>query len=453
MNNILPADFIESIKSLSFFDFEKYVNSFNEKTPVSIRINPKKISFPKLEKVKWSDFGYYIEERPEFILDPFWHCGTYYVQEAGSMFIEEILKQLDVLHNDLKILDLAAAPGGKSTHLLSLINENSILVSNEIIQKRARILEENLIRWGAGNFILTNNKPSDFSNFSDEFDIVLVDAPCSGEGMFRKDVNTISEWSEDNVNNCSIRQLDILEDICHTIKENGYLIYSTCTFNVKENEEVINKFIEKYDFEIIDINVSIYNEIVKNNKTLRFIPGISKSEGFVVTVLQKKYSDEKKHFKFKKVTETDNPFPDLIRIKKENLKFYNYQDNIHLFNNKNKDFLDKIISNLKVLTFGNKIAKSNLKNKSILLPDYNLSTSFYIEKDKQYELTDEDALRYLKGEVLRIDLKEKGYYFVTYKYQSIGLINNLQNRANNLYPDYCRIKKQVSYNEPIKSFF
>lgn len=453
MNNTLPADFIESIKSLSFFDFDKYINSFTEKTPVSIRINPKKVSSLKLEKVKWSDLGYYLEERPEFILDPFWHSGTYYVQEAGSMFIEEILKQLGVLDNDIKILDLAAAPGGKSTHLLSLINDNSLLVSNEIIPKRASILEENLIRWGADNFILTNNKPSDFRNFSDEFDVVLVDAPCSGEGMFRKDVNTISEWSEDNVNNCSIRQLDILEDICHTIKENGYLIYSTCTFNLKENEEVIMKFTSKYDFEIIDINVSYFNEIVKNNNTLRFIPGITKSEGFVVTVLQKKYSDEKKNYKFKKITETDNPFPDLISIQSENLIFYNYQDNINLFNKENKDFLDKIISNLKVLTFGNKIAVSNLKNKSILLPDYNLATSVNISKHKMYEINDEDALRYLKGEVLRIDLKEKGYYFVTYKNQPIGLINNLLNRANNLYPDYFRIKKQVSYYEPIKSFF
>lgn len=458
MKNTLPIEFITLTKENNLFNYNRFLNSFEEQIPVSIRLNIKKNNgfiSNNIDKVLWSDFGYYLQERPEFIIDPAWHSGNYYVQEAGSMFIEEIFKQLGVLSKSLKVLDLAAAPGGKSTHILSLISDDSILVSNEVIPKRASILEENLIRWGADNFILTNNKPSDFNNFSDEFDVIIVDAPCSGEGMFRKDKNSISEWSVENVENCQVRQGQILEEISHSLKENGFLIYSTCTFNTKENEEVIDNFLKNHNYELIDITLSKYDNIIKNKGTIRFVPGNTKSEGFTVTVLKKKYRDTPNIKKYKLIEETQNPFLDLVKENKEYLKFYKLDNEIFLFSKFYKQFLEKVNEELNIVTFGNKIAKLISKDKSanklVYTPEHNLATAINIEKLKKYELSDEETLKYLKGEVLRINLQEIGHYFVCYKSFTIGIINNLQNRANNLYPDKFRIKKQVSFYEPIKS--
>ena len=195
----------------------------NSEIPVSIRVNPNKIqqTLP-YEKVQWCSHGYYLPKRPIFTLDPLFHAGAYYVQEAASMFLEQIVAPYT--YKPVKVFDVCAAPGGKSTHVISLLQRGSLLVANEVIRSRAHILSENIIKWGKSNCVVTNNDPKDFDFLSGFFDIVIVDAPCSGEGMFRKDVSTIQEWSPSHVDLCSKRQTRILHDVWNTLAPGGILI-------------------------------------------------------------------------------------------------------------------------------------------------------------------------------------------------------------------------------------
>ena len=205
----LPDKLLESLEEIKGFDkeaFEKIHDSGEQVT--SLRINPSKLTvFSKVpsfggdlgEVVPWTQYGYYLSQRPSFTFDPLFHAGCYYVQEASSMFIEQALKQTVDLSQPLRVLDLAAAPGGKSTHIQSLISKNSLLISNEVIRSRVNILKDNIIKWGSDNVVVTNNDPRDFSRLENYFDVIVVDAPCSGSGLFRRDEEAIEEWSENNV--------------------------------------------------------------------------------------------------------------------------------------------------------------------------------------------------------------------------------------------------------------
>ena len=454
MENLLPSEFIDQLKKLPFFDLSPYLSSFNQEI-TSFRINPKKISNRDInfEKITWSEFSYYLESRPEFILDPLWHAGVYYVQEAGSIFLEEVFKQLKLHEKDILALDLAAAPGGKSTHILSLLSQNSLLISNEILPKRAKILEENITRWGYDNQIITNNSSEDFRDFQGEFDLLVLDAPCSGEGMFRKDQNSISEWSLTNVQMCAERQKDILENIKNIISYDGYLIYSTCTFNQEENEFLIEEFAKNNNFELVDIDISKYANLVKNNFTIRAIPGKSNTEGFTITVLQNKNDNPKKNNKSNhKLNKIKNPFPSLFSVDSE-FDFIEYKEEVYLFRKAFENILSKYLNKLKIVSFGNKIANSKKSQRNqIFIPNHNISSAININRKNIINLSDSDCLRFLKGESLQLEIDKNNYYFVAYKNYSIGIVKITNGRANNLYPDNFRIKKTVDYNEPIKSF-
>lgn len=454
MENLLPSEFIDQLKKLPFFDLSSYLSSFNQEI-TSFRINPKKLSNSDLnfEKITWSEFSYYLETRPEFILDPLWHAGVYYVQEAGSIFLEEVFKQLKLHEKDILALDLAAAPGGKSTHILSLLSPNSLLISNEILPKRAKILEENLTRWGYDNNIISNNSSEDFRDFHGEFDLIVLDAPCSGEGMFRKDQNSISEWSLTNVQMCAERQKDILENIKNILSYDGYLIYSTCTFNQEENEFLIEEFAMNNNFELVDIDITKYANLVKNNFTIRAIPGKSNTEGFTITVLQNKNDNPKKNNKSNhKLNKIKNPFPSLFSVDSE-FDFIEYKEEVYLFRKAFENILSKYLNKLKIVSFGNKIANSKKSQRSqIFIPNHNISSAININRKNIINLSDSDCLRFLKGESLQLEIDKNNYYFVAYKNYSIGIVKITNGRANNLYPDNFRIKKTVDYNEPIKSF-
>ena len=179
-------------------------------------------------------------QRPSFTFDPLFHAGTYYVQEASSMFLEQALKQSVDLSQPLRVLDLCAAPGGKSTLLQSLLNKESLLVSNDVIKSRAAILEENIVKWGAANVVVTNNDPAHFARLENYFDAIVIDAPCSGSGLFRRDPEAINEWSENNVQLCSQRQQRIVADVWPALKQNGILIYSTCSYSAEEDEAILD---------------------------------------------------------------------------------------------------------------------------------------------------------------------------------------------------------------------
>ncbi|HEY6063723.1 MAG TPA: RsmB/NOP family class I SAM-dependent RNA methyltransferase, partial [Chitinophagaceae bacterium] len=249
----LPGAFLDSLTGVKGFDKEAFekVHALGKQV-TSIRVNPAKASMGKGEwsigdsihhspftshhKIPWTDVGYYLDTRPSFTFDPLFHAGCYYVQEASSMFLEQALRQTVDLSKPVKVLDLCAAPGGKSTHIQSLISKESLLVSNEVIRSRVNILKDNIIKWGCENVVVTNNDPKDFGRLKYYFDVIVVDAPCSGSGLFRRDANAINEWSKNSVQLCSQRQQRILADVWPALKKDGILIYSTCSYSKEEDE-------------------------------------------------------------------------------------------------------------------------------------------------------------------------------------------------------------------------
>ncbi|MBQ8737280.1 MAG: RsmB/NOP family class I SAM-dependent RNA methyltransferase, partial [Bacteroidaceae bacterium] len=247
----LPDIFINRMRLLlgdkTYSEFEQ---SFSEIPPVSIRYNPNKWQKEKNGvKVPWCESGYYLPSRPTFTFDPSFHAGTYYVQEASSMFLEQFLNTY--IKHPVVALDLCAAPGGKSTLTISKLPAGSVLVANEIIKLRSQKLAENIIKWGNPNVIVTNNQASDFSYLNEFFDLIICDVPCSGEGMFRKDAQAIEEWSSNNVDICQNRQREIINDIWRSLKPGGLLVYSTCTYNTLENEENIEWIVKTFGAEVL----------------------------------------------------------------------------------------------------------------------------------------------------------------------------------------------------------
>ena len=295
----LPAAFSEYTRQLMGEErFGRYLKSFEEETPVSIRLNPMKMAdggwkMDDAEPVPWCRNGYYLKQRPNFTFDPLFHAGCYYVQEAASMFFDEVLKQVAVSPK-LTALDMCAAPGGKSTLLRAALSDDCVLYSNEPIRNRANILLENVTKWGYPNHYVTNVYPEAYRKSKMKFDLILCDVPCSGEGMFRKDEATIREWSPQQVEKCWQLQRDIVTDAWACLNDGGLLIYSTCTFNTKENEENIRWILDLFkDAKVLDINTKpewyITCSLLEgfHEPVYRFIPGISRSEGLFVCVLRK----------------------------------------------------------------------------------------------------------------------------------------------------------------------
>ena len=291
----LPASFIDYTRALlGDEDYAKLVASLDSEQPVSIRLNRSKpFAFRSSGSgVPWCTSGFYLDERPTFTFDPLFHAGCYYVQEASSMFVEQALKRY-VGGEAVVMLDLCAAPGGKSTHVRSILPENSLLIANEVVRNRSQILAENLTKWGHPGVVVTNNEPADFTPLEDFFDVILADVPCSGEGMFRKDAVAVSEWTSENVEICWQRQRRIISDIWPCLKPGGILIYSTCTYNTAENEENIRWIHDELGAEVLPLDVAEDWNITGNLlpgedfPVYRFLPHKTKGEGFFLAVLRK----------------------------------------------------------------------------------------------------------------------------------------------------------------------
>lgn len=413
----------------------------------SIRLNPAKQKPYDLTKIAWTDFGYFLPERPSFTLDPTFHAGTYYVQEASSMFLEQALKQTVDLTKPLRVLDLCAAPGGKSTHLLSLLNQESLLVSNEVIRSRASILSENIQKWGNANVVVTNNDPKDFQRLNGFFDVMVVDAPCSGEGLFRKDPKAMEEWSEDNVALCAQRQQRILADVWPALKQDGILIYCTCTYNAKENEENIGWLIHNSKFKIQSLRVEHNNdwgveEIIKNGiYGYRFFPHKVKGEGFFISVLRKK--DEAEEVTMR--TKTQLPLVSKkIAERVNDWLLHTHQlilldDLIVALPEQFSTEINWLANNLNVVTKGTAVAM--LKHEK-LIPEHAMALSLELNRNQftEIELSLDQALAYLRKETPLIGEGQKGFALVTYKNHPLGWVNLLGNRINNLYPANWRVR-------------
>jgi 16S rRNA C967 or C1407 C5-methylase (RsmB/RsmF family)/NOL1/NOP2/fmu family ribosome biogenesis protein len=291
MSNLPPA-FAERMLQQLGRHYDTFVQALELEAPVSIRLNPFK--WPgevPYQAVPWSERGYYLPERPAFALDPLWHAGAYYVQEASSQFLEQAVKQHLSPEEALLALDLCGAPGGKSTHLASLLPEGSMLVSNEVIRSRANILAENLQKWGTAHVLVTNNDPEHFTRLEGLFDLMVIDAPCSGEGLFRKDAAAQDEWSPANVQLCMERQRRILQAAWPALKPGGLLVYSTCTYNQQENEENLQWLSQQQRVKSLPLQLpeswGIEETEISGLRGYRFYPHKLQGEGFFLAVLQK----------------------------------------------------------------------------------------------------------------------------------------------------------------------
>ena len=290
----LPIDFITRTRALLGNEFDSFEAALQADVPVSIRINEKKgTPIPAADipnnRVAWCDTGYYLPERLSFTFDPLFHAGAYYVQEASSMFLEQVIRSH--VKTPVRCLDLCAAPGGKSTHLAACLPEGSLLVSNEVIRSRSHILAENIAKWGNPNCIVTNNDPKEIGCLTHFFDVIIADVPCSGEGMFRKDTDSTGEWSIANVELCAGRGRRIIHDVWNALKPGGLLIYSTCTYNTEEDEENIHYITEELGAEALPIPIKdewqITGPLKYNHPVYRFFPHKTKGEGFFLAALRK----------------------------------------------------------------------------------------------------------------------------------------------------------------------
>ena len=441
----LPQILLDSLASVKGFDKEDFIKVHeSEERVTSIRMNPyKKSEIVNLRsKIPWTDHGYYLATRPSFTFDPLFHAGCYYVQEASSMFLEQALKQTVDLSQPIKVLDLCAAPGGKSTHLLSLISKESLLVSNEVIRSRANILTDNIVKWGCGNVIVTNNDPRDFQRLENYFDVIVVDAPCSGSGLFRRDPDAIEEWSEQNVALCSQRQQRILADVLPSLKNGGVLIYSTCSYS-KEEDELICEWL-KNELSIENCQLSIDNgwNIVQSKVGYRFWPDKVKGEGFFIVCFRKAGENDEEIY-MRKIKPEKFSVKEMEILNKnvntEGLSFLRHEEIIYAIPEKLLADINFLSSKLRVVNCGTKVGEI-IKDK--LVPDHGLALSSIIsEKIQKLELDHDQAIQYLKKKELRSQTDKKGWTLVTHQGHQLGWINILPNRINNYYPKELRILK------------
>ncbi|WP_108822500.1 rRNA cytosine-C5-methyltransferase [Dysgonomonas sp. Marseille-P4361] len=447
----LPSDFRIQTESLIGDEAKFLFQAIEPESPTSIRINKRKTrNTNKLnDKIMWCDNGYYLSERPQFTFDPLFHAGNYYVQEASSMFIGEIINKFK--KENSRILDLCAAPGGKSTLIADSLDNKSLLVSNEVIRSRANILVENMTKWGNPNVIVANNDPAKIGKVKNFFDIILVDAPCSGEGMFRKDEMAISEWSLENVKLCKERQQRIIADIWSSLKGGGILIYSTCTYNLEENEKNVQWMCDEFGAENISIDIKeewkITPSLIDNITAYRFFPHKTKGEGFFCAILRKPEEENAtfSHSKNKKNKKNSSPKNDLATGYKKYLlndnmfKFYSRANNWHAIAEHLYDDIEILNEHLNILSEGVNLGEFKGKD---FIPSQSLAMSTLINKDSflTYELTWEQAIAYLRKEALLLPDQPKGYILLTYEEHPLGFVKNIGNRANNLYPQEWRIR-------------
>lgn len=402
-----------------------FTRAMTESPSVSLKLNKRKandlaeLGYGSLEPVAWCPSGFYLDERPKFTLNPLLHAGVFYVQDASSMIHETIVNEIlrkNVLPENPLVLDLCAAPGGKTTSMINALPDSAFVVANEVIAKRAHILYENLCKWGFPNTVVTNSRTSEFTALGDIFDIIAVDAPCSGEGMMRKDSEAVEQWTPALVDQCCAMQREILADAVQVLAPGGYLIYSTCTFNRKENEENVAWLMENFDLQPERLDLpeewGIASEIDSPYPALRFMPHVTRGEGLFVAVMHKKGE----------------------------------QSGSAVIGSRHK-IIEKIRRRLNVPAASEAPVKNrNAKGKpqKETRPDASepLRTTYNINTYPHVELSLEESLKYLRHEAIVLPPETpRGFIVVTYLGHPMGFVKNIGNRANNLYPSEWRIRR------------
>ena len=450
-NTKWPEAFLSRIRKDLGASSEDFLNSLSQEALTSIRLNHRKTkecAFPKNQSIPWAKNGFHLHERPSFTNDPLFHAGAYYVQESSSMFIESIIHELNLPKNP-KILDLCAAPGGKSTHLASIMNGKGLLVANEVISSRADILKYNLDKWGYSNVIVSNNDPSHFEKLAGFFDLILIDAPCSGEGLFRKNPKASNEWSEDNIKLCSARQKRIVSSAIKALKKGGVLLYSTCTYNEEENLENCKWIREHFSLDSIKMNhISKYgiSELSdKNTYGYQCYPHKVQGEGFFISVFQNENAPTASFKKIKtpKISQSSQSENDMLQ------SMVSISPNHEILKNAFEEFLvvpenfkpeiNALCEYLRIKKLGTCIGQFKKKK---LVPDHQLSlSSLLITSFPKFDATLDEALSFLKKTNFDLGQQPKSWLQINYKGLGLGWVKNLGNRFNNYFPKQHRILK------------
>lgn len=449
MSNKLPPTLIRSLIEQYNIEEEEFISSHESGEQLtSVRLNPFKPSdvFANEKQVPWCKEGRYLSERPSFTGDPLFHAGCYYVQEASSMFLEQVMKQTVDLSAGIRALDLCAAPGGKSTLISSLLNNESLLLANEIIKTRVPVLADNLSKWGPANIFVSNNDPKDFKRLEGYFDAVIVDAPCSGSGMFRKDPDAINEWSESAVLLCSQRQQRILADVYPALKQNGILIYSTCSYSKQENENISDWLCETFDMLAVRIPIEtewgIQETLSDKNKCFgyRFYPHKVKGEGFFIACFRKNAATASPQIKRAKEIKINQKDEEIIKKwlnPSEDVRILNLQDEYFAINAGHEADLQFLQSNLYLKKSGIRIGKLMGND---LVPNHELALSLIANPNlPKINLNRNQAIAYLKRAEIQIDEHPRGWAIMCYEGYPLGWAKILDKRINNYFPKELRI--------------
>jgi 16S rRNA C967 or C1407 C5-methylase (RsmB/RsmF family)/NOL1/NOP2/fmu family ribosome biogenesis protein len=448
----LPPEFTRSLHGVTGFNESLFTHAHGEAPPVSLRLNSEKLEDPTIleqgglkikARIPWTNSGYYLEERPIFTLDPALHAGAYYVQEASSMFLEFLLANVLAGESDLKVLDLCAAPGGKTTLLAGMKNFRLVL-ANEIIRTRVNILYENLVKWGDPKIFISNNDPAHFAGLPGYFDVVVIDAPCSGSGLFRKDKDALDEWSVANVMHCAERQKRILTDAIPTLKRDGILVYSTCSYSKEEDEEIMDFLMDHASLEPIDIDVPDSWGIVKTYGSkggcgYRFFPGKALGEGFFISCFRLKETVVAlaDHGRKKIIRNVKASVPANWLRQDVDLETILAGDEIYCIP---MELVEDHLSLREVLNVRKSGVKAGSMVRDEFIPDHELVLSYLVSPEApKMDLDKIKALQYLRKQVIEPDAGSKGWYVVSYEGLALGLVKHLGNRLNNYYPASWRI--------------
>lgn len=450
----LPEKFVERVLcDLKQTQGEALCAALDSQSPTSVRYNPFKMSAkPECEAIAWSKYGVYLPERPQFTLDSDFHAGVYYVQEASSQFVGHLLENLNM--DSRRLLDMCAAPGGKTTLYSTLVGLDGLIVANEVDRRRAQVLADNVRKWGLGNVAVTNNEPSHIAQFKGWFDVVAVDAPCSGEGMFRKMEEARSEWNENNVRMCATRQTGILHEAWHALKAGGTLIYSTCTFNSMENEGVLTELSEWAGDEIvesekiaIDQSWGVVCGSVGAFQTFRFYPHKTKGEGFFAAIARKAHdAGGKTHTPRARKTIFSAVDRQSLRelehwvTQPEFMRFAAIGESCYGYYLRQADAIKQLAESLTVIYSGvemGQIFKGKLK------PDAALALFCGLNRDAVHcvELDNHDTLCFLRKQDIEASKFEEGLNLVCAGSHTLGFAKRIGNRVNNMYPNSLKINK------------
>lgn len=459
----LPTAFVADMNTLlGAEESGRLCTALAEESPTSLRLNPQKAATPYdgMVSVPWCEGGYYLPQRPSFTRHPLLHAGCFYVQEAASMFVARAYAAMDFTPH--RVLDLCAAPGGKSTLWRSLLPEGALLVANEPMRQRANILAENLTKWGQADVVVTNGYAEDFARLQGFFDVIATDVPCSGEGMFRKDEGAIAEWSPDAAERCALRGWDIVSQAWPALREGGYLVYSTCTFNRTEDEDQVRRICRELGAEAVEIPVpaewGITGDVTGSGLPVyRFLPHRTRGEGFFLALLRKTApcpatrTPKKDRRPVRTGAVRDAAAVSKWLRRSSDFKIFAAGDEgLAAVRQSLYEDIVRLSGAVRTLQAGIPLA---VRKGAKLIPHHALALSVECapEAFPRCELPLETALHYLAREAVTLPPETpRGYVIVTFGGHALGFVNNLGPRANNMYPTEWRIRHAAAPENHLK---